>query len=70
MKYMCGTKSGKGLPPLLRGSIPKLALILIDLGLTSSTLGSVSVSTPFLNSALALSVFTRVGRLIERWNAP
>ena len=47
-----------------------LALILIDLGLTSSTLGSVRVSTPCPNSALALSALTMVGKRIARWKAP
>jgi len=46
------------------------ALTLIDLGLTSSTLDSVRVSTPCSNSALDLSALTMVGKWIARWKAP
>jgi hypothetical protein len=43
-----------------------LALILIDVGLTSSALGSVSLRTPFCNSASALPESTAFGSRRER----
>ncbi len=39
-------------------------------GFASSTFGRVSVSTPFLNSASALSGSTVLGSVTERWNLP
>ena len=46
------------------------SVTLIDLGLAASDLGSVSVSTPFSNSALALSEATLAGSESVRWNEP
>ena len=47
-----------------------LALMVMDLGRTSSALGRVMGRMPFSNSALALSAITSVDREIVRSNEP
>ena len=51
-------------------SLPYLPLTLMILGLASSALGMVRVSTPFWHLASALSASTGTGRVTDRLNAP
>jgi len=49
---------------------PRLISIFLRFSCSSGSFGRVTVRTPFLNSASALSPSTSQGRSMNRWNAP
>ena len=58
----CRTFDGPGQPPV--------TVIFFTRDCATAVFGSVTVSTPFLNAALASSVSTPGGKGIDRWNEP